>query len=61
MFLYDAQPLNRYPSEVSGLSMNFPITATIHRIRQKSAESMTAITNAGTHFEVHGTNKTNGT
>jgi hypothetical protein len=43
-----------------GSSMNFPTTARIQRIRQKSTESMTAIASAGTHLVVQGTNKING-
>jgi hypothetical protein len=42
-------------------SMNFPTTARIPRITIKSAESMAAISSAGTHLVVQGTNKTNGT
>lgn len=43
-----------------GPSMSFPTTEIIQSITQRSAESITAIANAGTHLLVHGTNRTNG-
>jgi Phage integrase family len=41
-----------YFSGVFCSPMNFPTTARIQRIKQKSSESMTAITSAGTHLVV---------
>jgi hypothetical protein len=48
-------------SAAFGPPVSLSTTARIQRIRQKSAEAMTVIVDAGTHFVVQGTNIINGT